>query len=90
MSTLKITITDAARNLSEVINRTAYRGERFILVKGKKPVAQIVPVLSGRKLGELAEMIDSMPRLGEKDLDSFGKHIKKILKTERLRDPWAS
>lgn len=44
MNMTKVTITNFTKNFSDFINRVAYRGERFILVKGKKTIAEINPV----------------------------------------------
>jgi antitoxin (DNA-binding transcriptional repressor) of toxin-antitoxin stability system len=93
MSEIKITVTDVARHLSDIISRVAYRGEHFILVKGKKTMARITPVAIGKKLGELPELVSRLPRLSEKEAAVFKKDIartKKKSDMERMRDPWAS
>ena len=41
---ISITVTDAARGFSDLINRVRYRGESATLMKGGKPVARVVPV----------------------------------------------
>jgi antitoxin (DNA-binding transcriptional repressor) of toxin-antitoxin stability system len=38
-----ISVTEAARNFSDCINRTRYQGTTFILHKNGVPVARIVP-----------------------------------------------
>ena len=38
-----ISVTDAARNFADCINRARYQGTTFILHKGGKPVATINP-----------------------------------------------
>ncbi len=58
-------VTDVLRNFSEYINRVAFRGERFILVRGGKPVAELSPVPLGTRLGDLPSLLDSLPQLGE-------------------------
>jgi prevent-host-death family protein len=40
---VRITATEAARNLSDLLNRVRYRGERFTVVRGGEEVAEIVP-----------------------------------------------
>ncbi|MGF1679538.1 MAG: type II toxin-antitoxin system Phd/YefM family antitoxin [Candidatus Methylacidiphilales bacterium] len=42
-SEAEVSITEAARNFSEYVNRVAYLQESFSLVRGKKPVARLVP-----------------------------------------------
>ena len=48
-----ITVTDAVRNFADFINRVVYRREEFVLERGGRRVAQLVPVPEGRRLGEL-------------------------------------
>ena len=43
MKTVSISVTDAARNFSDCINRARYQGTTFILHKNGTPVARIVP-----------------------------------------------
>jgi antitoxin (DNA-binding transcriptional repressor) of toxin-antitoxin stability system len=49
-----ITVTDAARNFADCINRAHYQNVTFVLLKSGSPVARIVPdmarVCSGRDL----------------------------------------
>ena len=88
-----ITVTEAVRNFSDYINRIAYRGERFVLIKGKKAVAELRPVPAGRCLGELADLLASLPRLSLEEAEAFAEDIscpKEEFTEERLRDPWAS
>jgi antitoxin (DNA-binding transcriptional repressor) of toxin-antitoxin stability system len=94
MSSTKITVTHAARNLSDVVNRAAYRGEQFLLIKGKKPVAQLGPVMSGKKLRDLPETLAGLPKMmSQEELTAFKQDLhqaKKSVRKESLRDPWAS
>jgi antitoxin (DNA-binding transcriptional repressor) of toxin-antitoxin stability system len=39
-----ISATEAARNLSDLINRVVYRGEEFLVQRGGEPVCRISPV----------------------------------------------
>lgn len=38
-----ISVTDAARNFADCINRAHYQNVTFVLLKGGSPVARIVP-----------------------------------------------
>lgn len=38
-----ISATEAARSLSDLLNRVRYRGESFVIVRGGEPVCRIVP-----------------------------------------------
>jgi len=73
-----VTITEAARNFSDFINRVAYRQESFFLVRGKRPVAELRPVAAGRRLGELAGLLRSSPGLGGGDWKSFRRDVEKV------------
>lgn len=86
-------VTDVHRNFADYINRVAYRGESFVLVRGGKPVAELSPVPSGTRLGELSALLTSLPRLGEDDAEAFAEDIDRArdeLHAIPPRDPWAS
>ena len=59
MSEKSISVTEAARNFSDCINRARYQGTTFIIHKGGKPVARIVPteqkLSKGLELGSALE-----------------------------------
>lgn len=87
------TVTEVARHFAEYINRVAYRGERFTLMRGKRPVAELRPVLSGKRLRELPELLSSLPRLSAADLDHLAadlEHAREAISRMPERDPWAS
>ena len=87
----KISMSDASRNFSDFINRVAYKGERFVLVKGSKVMAELVPSISGRKLGDLPEIFAALPRLDP--TDNFEADLAQIRNDQNageLRDPWAT
>ena len=57
MDNVSITVTEAARNFSDCINRTRYQQTTFVLHKNGVPVARIVPeepakLRTGRQLAE--------------------------------------
>lgn len=70
----RITVTDAARHFSEFLNRVAFGGERFVLVRGKKPVAELRPVDRGRTTDDLPSLLSSLPALAQGD-DGFERDI---------------
>jgi len=43
MSTKSITVTEAARNFADCVNRAHYQGTTFVLHKNGVPMARIVP-----------------------------------------------
>lgn len=89
----KSNVTDVARNFAEYVNRVAYKGERFILMRGKRPVAELRPVLTGRRVADLPEILASLPRLGADDAVAFADDLEKAageLNQRPARDPWDS
>jgi prevent-host-death family protein len=90
----KATVTDVLRNFSDYINRVSYRGERFVLTRGGKEVAELVPAPpAGRPLAELSDVLDSLPRLGEDEAARLAEDLDRARAEEAARppkDPWAS
>lgn len=86
-----LTVTEAARNFSDVISRTFYRHETTVLLKGGKPVARIVPAASASVTGrELAAGWADIPHLAASDAESLGRDIDSASKSlSAPRDPWA-
>ncbi|PKL42039.1 MAG: antitoxin [Candidatus Riflebacteria bacterium HGW-Riflebacteria-1] len=89
-----LSVTDTARNFSDIINRVTYKGEKFILLKGKKAVAEISPVKTGRPLSELQEVLESLPALSSDELEDFATDLERIRglcqKDDGVTDPWES
>ena len=86
-----VSVTDFVRAFAEYINRVAYRGESFVLVRGKKELAEVRPALHGRRLAELPKALDSLPRLEPGDAPAWRAEIdaaRKSLPPER--DVWGS
>jgi len=93
MSTTTLTVTEAVRHFSDYVSRVAYRHESFVLCKGKRPVAELRPLPTGRRLGDLPGILRSLPRLSKTDASAFAADIeaaRDALAADDLRDPWAS
>jgi len=93
MNSNVLTVTEAVRRFSDCINRVAYRHESFILRKGNKPVAELRPVPTGRRLGDLPQLLRSVPHLPPADVGIYEKDVdgaRTALVAETLRDPWDS
>jgi prevent-host-death family protein len=56
--TPKLTASLARQNFSDILNRAAYRGERVIVHRGKKPVAAVVPIEDLDLLEKIEDEID--------------------------------
>jgi antitoxin (DNA-binding transcriptional repressor) of toxin-antitoxin stability system len=86
-------VTEVARNFSEYINRVAFHGESFLLLRGKRPVAELRPAPAGKRLGELPELLASLPRLSESEAAALAEDLAEArseLSRAPLRDPWDS
>jgi prevent-host-death family protein len=75
MKRVAITVTEAARNFAECVNRARYQNMSFVLLKNGKPVARLVPetdrICTGRDLAEAmgkAELSAEEARAWRKDL----------------------
>lgn len=68
-------VTEVARNFAEYINRVAFRGERFVLLRGNKPVAELRPVPAGKRLGDLPDPFAGLPRLTPVDRDALSADL---------------
>jgi antitoxin (DNA-binding transcriptional repressor) of toxin-antitoxin stability system len=93
VATRNLTVTEAVRNFSDYLNRVAYRREAFVLYKGKKPMAELRPVPSGRRLGDLPGILASLPALSDDEAKAFAQDIeasREALNQTPLKDPWAS
>ena len=61
MKTTVISVTEAARNFADCVNRAHYQNVTFVLLKNGSPVARLVP--DGEKVylaGDLAEALDKV------------------------------
>ena len=62
----KITATELAKSLSDILNRVRYRGERFVIERNGEPIASLVPTAPvGITMGELAALLANLPRPDE-------------------------
>ena len=70
MSERIITVTEAARNFSDCINRARYQGTTFVLHKNGVPVARIVPDHNKNNTGRaIAEALESVSLTDEEFAD---------------------
>jgi antitoxin (DNA-binding transcriptional repressor) of toxin-antitoxin stability system len=72
---LSVTVTEVLRNFADYINRVAYRGERFILLRGGKPVAELSPLPVGTRLADLPSLLDGLPRLSAEEAERFSRDL---------------
>jgi len=69
----KITATELSRNLSDVLNRVAYRGEEFVVERNGEVVATVgpPPIPKGVTLRELVQKLRELPRPDDKFFDDL-------------------
>lgn len=85
-----LTVTEAARAFSDLINRVRYNGESTVLLKGGKPVAKIIPISENLSGQALAEAWAALPHLSPEDAASFETDLAGAKKTlPSARDKWA-
>ena len=66
-----ISATEAARSFSDLINRVGYKGERFIIERGGKPMCEMNPIDTRRFTGrDLLALLASLPRPDAAFLDA--------------------
>ncbi|MDM8558130.1 antitoxin [Candidatus Parabeggiatoa sp. HSG14] len=87
----RISVTTAARSLSEILNRVLYQGTVFELERGNKIIARLSPAnpLSPIQIKDLNQFFAQLPSLDD-DAESFAKDIKTIRQEmAKEQDPWA-
>ena len=82
MKKTAITVTEAARNFADCVNRAHYQNMSFVLLKNGKPFARLLPehekVCTGRDLEEAvgkAELSAGEAREWHKDLVAARKRL---------------
>jgi prevent-host-death family protein len=81
MSTKTISVTEAARNFADCINRARYQGTTFVLHKNGVPVARLVPEeQKSRTAFELAEALAKV-RLSPEESTAWRRDLKAARKT---------
>jgi len=83
MDKVLISVTDAARNFADCVNRAHYQDVTFVLLKNGSPVAQIVPnkekSCTGREFAEILERATLSPdeaKRWQRDLRAARKSLK--------------
>jgi prevent-host-death family protein len=86
----QVNATQAARQLSDLLNRVAYQGASFELTRGGRRIARLVPVGPPErvKVSELNAIFARLPKLGE-DAEAFERDIADAQAAIAPdRDPW--
>ena len=89
MKTTPISVTDAARNFADCVNRVRYQNVTFVLLKNGTPVARLVPEAKKGCTGpELAEALRKVD-LSESEAKAWHRNLmaaRKALKPPK--DKW--
>lgn len=77
-----ISVTDAARNFADCVNRVHYQGASFVLLKNGKAMAKLVPVekraIKGRELAEVirkTQLTSEEAKSWKDDIKTGHKHL---------------
>jgi antitoxin (DNA-binding transcriptional repressor) of toxin-antitoxin stability system len=83
MKTIRISVTQAARNFADYVNRAHYQDVTFVLLRNGSPVARLTPdgekVCTGRDLAEAlatVELPEAEARAWNRDLRAARKKLK--------------
>jgi antitoxin (DNA-binding transcriptional repressor) of toxin-antitoxin stability system len=83
MKTTPISVTEAARNFADCVNRAHYQKVTFVLLKNGVPVARLAPaeekICTGRDLAEALDKVELSPeeaRAWNRDLRNARKSLK--------------
>jgi len=84
-----ISVTEAARNFAECVNRVRYQNVTFVLLKNGTPVARLVPekekICLGRDLARVLRKVD-LPR---DEAVAWNRDLKKARKSLKPQpDKW--
>lgn len=85
-----LTVTEMSRRFAEYLNRVAYRGESFSLIRGNKAMAELIPPKKTAKLTDLAEFFANGPHLHPDDVEQFAQDIEDARNSVPVEDddPW--
>jgi len=89
MKKIKISVTEAARNFADCVNRAHYQKTSFVLVKNGKAVAQLVPEEEKVCLAQDAAEALAKVRLTPEEAKAWRRDLKaarRILKPPK--DKW--
>ena len=89
---ITVSASDAARGMGDLLGRVRYRGESFLIKRGRAVVAQLgpppAPGVTGR---ELARAWREMPHMTSAEALLFDKDVRAFRRAANRppRDPWA-
>jgi len=89
MDEMPLTVTEAARNFADCVNRVHYQNQTFLLLKNGVPFARLVPVGKVACHGsDLAEALATV-ELSEKEARAWNRDLKAARRKLRVpSDKW--
>lgn len=85
----RITATELARRLGDVLARVRYRGDSFLVERNGDPVARVVPLPAGSAT-TLGEALRAWRAGGEPDA-AFADDLERVGASDLPpKDPWAT
>ncbi len=86
----RISVTEAARNFADLVNRAYYRGETTVLIRNGTAVAHIAPAAPvGLPAPEVRRRLQLHRRLDPAEAQAFAQDVEDARKViPPLRDPW--
>ncbi len=87
----RLSVTQAVRQFSDLMNRVFYQGSIVELERGNKVIARICPAAQASPLQvkDLSRFFQALPSLGE-DAERFSKDLAEVRKqVPTERNPWA-
>jgi prevent-host-death family protein len=89
MKTTPISVTEAARNFADCVNRVRYQNVSYVLLKNGTPVARLVPekekICLGRDLAKVLRKVD----LPTDEAVAWNRDLKKARKSLKPQpDKW--
>ena len=86
---IRVSATELARKLGDVLGRIRYRGDSFVVERNGEPIARVVP-LPDRPTASLGEILQAWAAEGPPDV-GFAKDLEDVTAADQpAEDPWAS
>jgi prevent-host-death family protein len=84
-----ISVTEAARNFADCVNRAHYQGVTFVLTKNGTPVARLIPDEAKRSTGAKLAKVLAQVDLAEEEAKAWYKDLRSARKSLKPpRDKW--
>jgi antitoxin (DNA-binding transcriptional repressor) of toxin-antitoxin stability system len=78
--TSRVSVTELLRNFSDILGRVRFRGERFIILRSGKPVAELGPTGEAPvvRLRDLPGILSSLPPLDPEEVERFAADLRSL------------